>query len=77
MSLPDLLTRWRTDPETAPNLPTWRTLQPRPADLRPYPGDLPPALAEALGWHVLRVWECRVIADPGAVASELLAIHKG
>jgi len=48
MSLPDLLSRWHTDPETAPNLPTWRTLQPRPADLRPFPADLPPALAEAL-----------------------------
>ena len=48
MSLPDLLSRWHSDPQTAPNLPTWRTLQPRPADLRPFPADLPPALAEAL-----------------------------
>jgi DEAD/DEAH box helicase domain-containing protein len=48
MSIQALLARWRTDPETAPNLPIWRTTPPRPADLRPFPADLPTALAEVL-----------------------------
>lgn len=30
-------------------------------------------LAEAYGWHVVRVWECRVQDDPTAVAKLLLA----
>ncbi|MCX6034208.1 MAG: DEAD/DEAH box helicase [Chloroflexi bacterium] len=33
MSIETLLSRWRTDPQTAPNLPIWRTTPPRPADL--------------------------------------------
>jgi DEAD/DEAH box helicase domain-containing protein len=51
MPLDSLLSHWRTDPLTAPNLPTWRTLAPRPADLRPFPVDLPPALVNALTKH--------------------------
>ncbi len=48
MSIQDLLSLWRTDPQTAPNLPIWRTTPPRPADLRPLPDDLPPRLMYSL-----------------------------
>jgi len=48
MTIEALLARWRTDPETAPNLPIWRTIPPRTADLRPFPPDFPSVLAEAL-----------------------------
>jgi len=48
MSLPTLLSRWRNDPETALNIPTWRTTPARPSRLCPFPADLPPALAETL-----------------------------
>jgi len=48
MSIQALLSRWRTDPETAPNLPIWRTTPPRPADLHPFPADLPFVLVESL-----------------------------
>jgi DEAD/DEAH box helicase domain-containing protein len=54
MSIQALLARWRTDPETVPNLPTWRTTPPRPADLRPFPADLPPALVESLAGRGIR-----------------------
>ncbi|MDO9129305.1 MAG: DEAD/DEAH box helicase [Anaerolineales bacterium] len=65
MSLQSLFANWRTDPDTAPNLPTWRTTPPRPANLNPFPADLPPALAEALTArgitslysHQAEVWE--------------------
>ena len=48
MSFSTLLAHWRTDPLTAPNLPTWQTTPARPADLHPFPSDLPSALAESL-----------------------------
>ena len=48
MTIENLLSRWRTDPETAPNLPIWHTTSPRPADMRPFPPDLPSPLAESL-----------------------------
>jgi DEAD/DEAH box helicase domain-containing protein len=76
MSLQDLLSRWRADPETAPNFSTWRTLPPRPANLRPFPADLPPALGQALAqrgisslythqalaWEAIRAGENIVLA---------------
>ena len=46
--LTSLLAHWQKDPLTAPNLPVWRTLPPRRAELRPFPPDLSPALAEVL-----------------------------
>ncbi|MBU4352863.1 MAG: DEAD/DEAH box helicase, partial [Nanoarchaeota archaeon] len=60
-----LLDRWRADPLTAANFVEWRTLPPRPADLRPVPPDVPPALAEtlrergitALYSHQAQAWE--------------------
>ena len=65
MSIQDLLSRWRTDPETAPNLPIWRITPPRPADLRRFPADLPTVLAESLAErgilslysHQMQAWE--------------------
>ena len=65
MSLDSVLSRWRTDPETAPNFPVWQTTPRRPADLRPFPLDLPHALAEALSArgilslyiHQTQAWE--------------------
>jgi len=65
MSLNSVLSRWRTEPETAPNFPVWQTTRMRPADLRAFPADLPPALAEALSArginclysHQVQAWE--------------------
>jgi DEAD/DEAH box helicase domain-containing protein len=65
MPIQTLLSHWRTDPETTPNLPIWRTTPPRLADLRPFPADLPSALVDALaqrGIHFLyshqaQAWE--------------------
>jgi len=65
MSLDSVLSRWRTDPETAPNFPVWQSTPRRPADLRPFPLDLPHALAEALSArgilslyiHQTQAWE--------------------
>jgi DEAD/DEAH box helicase domain-containing protein len=51
MSLDSLLSHWRADPLTTPNLPTWQTLPPRPADLRTFPADLPSVLANVLTGH--------------------------
>ncbi len=48
MSLDSLLSHWHADPETGPNLAASRILPPRPAQLRPFPADLPRALAETL-----------------------------
>ena len=48
MSLTQLLSRWHSDPQTGPNCAAWQSLAPRRADLRPFPTDLPPALAETL-----------------------------
>src|SRR5450759_4552511 len=65
MSIEALLSRWRTDPETAPNLSIWRTTPPHLADLRPFPPDLPSVLAESLAArgiaslysHQVQAWE--------------------
>ncbi len=48
MSLNSLLSRWRTDPDSAANISTWRTQPARPAVLTDFPADLPPKLAAAL-----------------------------
>lgn len=54
MPLTKLLSHWRTDPETAPNFPVWQTTPMRPANLQPFPADLPPALASALSVRGIR-----------------------
>ena len=88
MPLADLLSSWHTDPETAPNLPTWRSTPPRPADLRPFPADLPPALArsldrlgigslyshQALAWEAARRKENVVLAT-GTASGKTLAYN--
>jgi DEAD/DEAH box helicase domain-containing protein len=51
MSIQKLLSKWRDDPETAPNLQVWRTTSPRFASLNRFPVDLPPLLAKALIAH--------------------------
>ena len=55
MTLVSLLSRWKTDPDTAPNFAAWRTLPPRPADLVPLPPlpDLLPAALTRRGIHAL------------------------
>jgi DEAD/DEAH box helicase domain-containing protein len=55
VSLDSLLTRWKTDAATAPDIAAWRTLPARPPDLVPLP-PLPDLLAAALsrgGIHAL------------------------
>ncbi len=77
MPLSALLAHWRTDPLTAPNLPTWRTFPRRPADLRPFPPDLPPALVEALTGrgitalysHQVETWEAVHRGENAALAT--------
>ncbi len=85
MPLESLLSRWRTDPLTAPNLPTWRTLPPHPADLRPFPSDLPAVLVESLtargilslyshqaqAWEAVRAGENVVLATGTASGKTL------
>src|SRR5512142_1205912 len=48
MSLDSLIQLWRTDPDTAPNFPIWRTTPARPAQTGPFPDDMPPVLRDAL-----------------------------
>lgn len=54
MSLDSLLTHWHSDPASAPNFSTWRTLPARPATLSDFPADLPPELARLLHERGLR-----------------------
>ena len=53
MTLASLLSCWKTDSATAPNLTAWRTLPPRPADLVPLP-PLPDPLRAALAQRGIR-----------------------
>src|SRR5512140_2798764 len=85
MSLQDLLSLWHSDPQTVPNLPTWRTTPARPADLRPLPDDLPPRLKyslkkggiislyshQALAWEAARRGENIVLATGTASGKTL------
>src|SRR5215213_2514162 len=48
MPLASLLDFWKRDPETAPNLVTWRTLPSRPAQTHPFPEDLPAPIERTL-----------------------------
>ncbi len=51
MTLDSLLSHWRTDPLTAPNLSTWQTTPPRLAKMHPFPSDMPAALVAAFASH--------------------------
>jgi DEAD/DEAH box helicase domain-containing protein len=87
-TLDRLLAHWRTDPDTAPNLPVWRTLPPHPADLCPFPPDLPPALVQVLttqgftslyshqaeAWNHARLGENLVLAT-GTASGKTLAYN--
>ncbi len=56
MTLASLFDFWKRDPHTAPNIITWRTLPPRPAQTHPLPDDLPAPLKQTLiaaGIHAL------------------------
>src|SRR4030066_2121362 len=65
MTLTALLSRWRSDPETAQNVVESHTLPAQTARSEPFPPDLHPALAEALReldisrlyLHQLKAWE--------------------
>ena len=48
MSINSLLDFWKRDPNTAPNLFAWRTIPARPAQMHPFPTDLPDVLSQAL-----------------------------
>jgi DEAD/DEAH box helicase domain-containing protein len=48
MSLDSLFSRWQDDPDTAPNISTWRIVPARPAVLADFPADLPPELIATL-----------------------------
>ncbi len=88
MSIETLLSRWRADPETAPNIPIWRTTPPRPADLRPFPADLPSVLVESLVArgiaslysHQVEAWEAardgrNVVLATGTASGKTLAYN--
>jgi DEAD/DEAH box helicase domain-containing protein len=48
MTLASLLDFWKYDANTAPNLVAWRTLPPRPAQMHPFPDDLPVPVKQIL-----------------------------
>jgi len=48
MTLETLFAHWRSDPDTAPNIPTWRTTPPRLAQVQPFPADIPAGISGAL-----------------------------
>ncbi len=48
MTIPKLLSHWRGTPRVIENVAAWQELPPRPAQTRPLPAGLPPALTSAL-----------------------------
>lgn len=48
MPLASLLDFWKQDPDTGPNLVSWRTLPARPAQTSPFPDDLPAPVKQTL-----------------------------
>lgn len=48
MALLALLDYWKRDPDTAPNIVAWRTLPARPAQVHPFPDDLPAPARQTL-----------------------------
>lgn len=77
-TLDRLLAHWRSDPDTAPNLPVWRTLPSRPANLRPFPPDLPPALVQVLtGQGFSRLYSHQASAWTHARLGENLVLATG
>lgn len=76
MTLTALLNRWRSDPDTAPNVVEWHTQPARIARTKSFPTDLHPALVEALGemgihdmyLHQWEAWE-RAMAGENIVVT--------
>ena len=64
MTLNHLIEVWRSDPDTAPNLPTWRTTPARSSKVHPFPTNLPSEIAKGLNSrgisslysHQVEVW---------------------
>jgi DEAD/DEAH box helicase domain-containing protein len=78
MSIQNLIAKWRVDPETAPNLPIWRTTPPRPAALVSFPADLPTVLAESLAAHgIVSLYSHQVQAWESARRGENLVLATG
>lgn len=88
MSLPALLNHWRAEPTIGANIVEWRTLPAQPAKVLPFPGDLHPALKNALGsssiqnlyshqsavWHHVRQGKNTVIVT-GTASGKTLAYN--
>src|SRR5512140_569363 len=55
MPLADLLQLWKSDPQTHPNITTWRVQPARPAVLVDFPDDLPVPLATMLRARGIRL----------------------
>jgi DEAD/DEAH box helicase domain-containing protein len=78
VSINHLLSRWRNDSETAPNFAAWRSLPPRPADLRPFPADLPPVLMNTLKAHgITSLYSHQIEAWTHARAGENVVLATG
>ena len=78
MSLDALLAHWHADPETGPNFAARKTLPPRPADLRPFPADLPPVLMNTLkAYGVTSLYSHQVEAWTHARAGENVVLATG
>src|SRR5512143_2789834 len=76
MSLTTLLEHWQRDPQTAPNLASWRTLPPRPAHMLPLPDDLPASIKQGLiasGIHSLYSHQAEAWAGARAGKNIILA----
>lgn len=58
----------RNTPWTGPNAELWAQKMERNAER----DRRSTQLAQDHGWHVVRVWECKVRQDPGAVAQEVM-----
>jgi DEAD/DEAH box helicase domain-containing protein len=88
VTLRSLLEHWQSDPDTGPNLTTWRNLPGRPADLKELPADLHPVLTRALqkrgfahlfshqaaAWQHARLGENVVVAT-GTASGKTLAFQ--
>lgn len=88
MTLQSLLDAWRADPDTNPNISTWRSLPRRPAQLQDLPADLPGELSRALirrgisqlyshqvaAWQKTRLGENVVVAT-GTASGKTLAFQ--
>ncbi len=78
MTLSALMAAWQTDQLTAPNFEVWRTTPSRPAELRPFPPDLPAVLVEALKARgVMSLYSHQVEAWTHARAGKNLVLATG